>query len=220
MLAWSQKDSSKRVYITDTHGNVRVDESVKTIYEKKETKIYKITSENVAKVLMLSKYLDSTKPIRVCIGSNTSILDYSQLKAGHRLSEIQTKNVFSCKVVNGNLLLSGTAFWLDGKYSAKIEKNVLVNSPLFEQYGSNNWLEVINEYDIPILQVVLKKSDNSIVINGVFFSDDGCEIDTSGTAWQNSYDTPFLYMSQSSRDSVLHEIIERTRGRFTLLHNQ
>ncbi len=66
-------------------------------------------------------------------------------------------------------------FGFDGKRVAKIHDNQLINEEgkNYELHICDKWIEVIDEYDIPILQVDLKKADNSININGVTFDDNG-----------------------------------------------
>jgi hypothetical protein len=194
---------------------IKVQENNGTIIAKQQNNnrtiiIYrKITKYNEDKVLLVNKYIDTTKQI---------ILDAGGIQTEGNMQTL-TKKVpvmFSGKmpiylvVKKGRLLLNCLFYSIEGNVAAKLEYNKLTQKGSgYQEKITEKWLEVIDNNNIPVLQVELNKQKNSIDISGVAFDENGQTCSIFSPEYGFSFfplPKPYLLMSQEDRDKFWYDL--------------
>lgn len=172
----------------------------------KITKVYnKVTEQNKGKVLLLNKYLDTTKTIWIKTGL-VSTYTMERLRMGVTPIILGYEAPLTLKVENGQILLNCIMYDIEGKRAAKIHNNELVNEEgrNYELHITDRYIEIINEYNIPVLQVDLDKQENSISIRGVTFDENGAYTYILADKIVDNYmGKPFIKMKEAEKDSFL-----------------
>ena len=117
-----------------------------------------------------SKPYKTNNKVATRVGVNqTSQLFNVQMDEGVIVQPLGRYAPFSIKRVSKGLLISAIIHSLDGKVIAKIQNNKWVLNPnnYFRKNFDKSALEVIDEYDIPVLQVEYLDGNN-IKMGGVF----------------------------------------------------
>jgi len=117
-----------------------------------------------------SRSYKTNNKVATSVGMNqTSQLFTVQMDEGVIVQPLGRYAPFSIKRASDGLLISAIIHSLDGKVIAKIQNNEWVLNPnnYFQKNFDKSALEVIDEYDIPILQVEYIDK-NRIKIGGIF----------------------------------------------------
>lgn len=171
------------------------------------------TPGNVKNVLLLNKYLDTTKTIWIK-SAVVSAYSIKSLRKGVSPIILGYESPLTIQVVNGQILLNCVMYDIDGRRAAKIHNNELVNEEgrNYEMHSTDRYIEVVNDYNIPVLQVDINKEENSITIRGVTFDEHGYyTYILGGSAVDITMKKPYNKMSQVEKDSFLP--IFRTQAR-------
>jgi len=214
----------KQVIINDNHGKI----SITINNYNTKTKDY---------VLNVSKYIDTSKRINLMLGGGVRISGFiplAQLKKGYTINPVGESStasgiifhggdkILSLKLVKGKLKISGEIFGFNQKCIAVIDNNKL--NPCrsdYRLYVSDKYFELIDDYNIPVLQIELIKESNSIYLGGSFVDERGYNLfSKSYGVISKHYPTPILLMRQSERDSVLYEYLTISHSKLTVIHNQ
>lgn len=178
-----------------------------------------VTESNKNKILLINKYIDTTKEIYIiCGGIHPKTI--GELRYGYYpfVSE-SFKDALNFKVKKGKIYISGVLYGVNGKYLVKIIDNEIIPpSEKYEQYVSEKFFEIFDGNNIPVLKIDINKKDNSITIVGVFFYNHSRIMVSSNASMTDNYDTPFLLMPQSRRDSIIYDTKLFTNSRLKPLH--
>lgn len=199
--SYSQKE------VKNLNGDIIQKGGKKNIYNKKIIVYKEITATNKDKILLLNKYIDTTKEImmKVGFGCPTTL---KQIKIGFQCLGGMA-NFVSLKLNHHQLLLSVKIYNMDNTFVAEVKDNKLVTAgKKYTEYASDKFIEIYNDYHIPVFQIFLDKKSNSITIKGVFFQRDGYEILSDASIQFMNYTKPYLYLTQSERDRYLDECIQ------------
>jgi hypothetical protein len=179
----------------------------------------KLTGSQKANVLLVNKYINKDEYIKVKVGSNTARYPYEWIKKGFQpitstgsngVFGIHIDNIINLKIVGNNLLINSRVKSIDQKLVASIKDNKLEINKGLIQRSSDRFIEIIDEYDIPVLQVVLSK-DNTIEINGVFFSETECVVLSKTGMFQTAF-SPISLMSDNEKKQLLYEIRQAAKN--------
>ena len=159
-------------------------------------------------VLLLNKFLDTTKDICMKNQGNTlcNPFSYAKRKIGLGFLNFGGSNpVFLLKAdAKGYFILNSTVLGIDGQVLSLIENNVInpkSNSAL-KQTSTDSSIRVLNQYGIPVLKINLHKGSNNIDFSCVTFSEDGNTliiISDSGINLLRVF-KPYLLMTQEEKD--------------------
>lgn len=177
----------------------------KNYYEKPE-----LTPLNV------SKYIDTTRPIHIYFGSESTGVRLAQLRAGIApiiISDpITNAKILFIKMVKGRLEISSDVFDFDNKLVVKLENDKVVGSRAFSQYLSDSLLEIFDDYNIPVLQIQLLKECNCIYVGGVFGFSQGYMILSKAEGMRiHQTRNPQLLMKEAERDSARYEYLRSAK---------
>jgi hypothetical protein len=171
-------------------------------------------------VLLVNKYIKKNKPIIIKAGF-TATVDFESLKNGLQIFapkgsgprifgvERDASDIFRIKVVGNNLFINSHVRSIDQKIIAIIRNNSLEVNKGLRQRSSENFIEILDDYGIPVLQIILNK-DNSIEINGVFFSQSSCVIANKNSIYSTSF-TPFDLMNEEERKQTTYKIRQEAK---------
>ncbi|ARK10374.1 hypothetical protein A6C57_08555 [Fibrella sp. ES10-3-2-2] len=167
-----------------------------------------VNNSNKDKVLLVSKYINFKKPVAIRQGGVTYITNVKKLLRGDSIvNYMNIKNIVTLKLVKNTLSVSSKVKSIDQKLVAQVLDNKLIGTAGFSQVITERYLEVVDKYDIPVLQIILNKKLNMIEVNGVFFSDTSYVILAGDAAYSDSYPKQFLLMSDSERNAVMHKVL-------------
>ncbi len=105
---------------------------------------------------------------------------------------------------------------IDQKVTAIVENNELKVSKGLYQRVSEKHFEIFDDYNIPVLQVLLNKKDNSLRVNGVFFSESMCTIISDNSIEFIPFEKPFLLMNPEEKNNAIFKILGKAK-KITLL---
>ncbi len=214
-LSVSFCQNKKPIYVDTLNGDLMTGNSKKFV---SSTIIIKhITQANQNKVLLLSRYIDTTKEILIVFGGDTSYTTIKNLRSGKEVIFIDNYVIPKLYFNKNHFYFSCTVFNINGDYEAKIEENKLLPSEC-EEYGSSNWIEVINKKEIPILQVLLDKKTNSININGLFFTNQTYVLLSDSGMFVRPFKQPFQLMTAEDKNKALYRAISEAKKYLTPLH--
>ena len=216
--SYAQKKDTSRNF-KDVKGDLLMDNSSKTVntYHYNSYKI--VSNENISKLLLLNKYIDINKQLKVKLGGGSISFWFKHVKNGLVLYS-DDYSFIKLKAKGNQLLVDCTIFSIDGDYIAKIENNKLLPSKELEQYGSDRWIEVISKQNIPILQVALSKNDNSIEVGGLFFSESSYTIFSKSGMHIKSANKPYMLMKDEEKRAILYNALKEAKKYLTQLHIQ
>lgn len=187
------------------------------ITEKKTYKVYThIDKNNKDKILRVDKYIDLNKPIYLFWGSNKTPLYKEQLEDGlYPFSDVWSfyetdTTTLKLKLVGNQLMISGKCFPFDEKPFTISSVRGITNNKInkgYEEYATENSLEITDNRGIPLFQLYLNKPSNTIVINGVFFLDSSCVIMGSNGSTAVPY-PPTYKMTEQEKEKVWAECKE------------
>lgn len=111
------------------------------------------------------------------------------------------------KVINNSLAVSTIVRSINQKVVAVVENNKLIVEKGFSQKITEQYFEIKDEYNVPVLQIILDKNTNSIKLNGVFLSDSSYMILSDKGTSTSSFDKPFLLMNEMEKNAAINEIL-------------
>lgn len=165
-----------------------------------------INNTNKSRILLLSKYIDTTKAIYIC-GGITFVTTTRLIRGGAQIFGGFMDDVMHLKIFKNQLLVTSKINNIDGEFIAEIKDNKLISSlKNYNEYASSGFIEIYNEYHNPVFQVSLNKMDNSITVNGIFFFKQSCALLWGKEIKTVNYPAPFKQMSQTQRDSISNVI--------------
>ena len=174
----------------------------------------KYFDKDSSKILLLSKYIDTNKAIIFSFGTNEITIGKLELDNGFTPFSKQiwledSNDYFNLRVVKGQLLLNCKVFEFDGKYVGKIANNKLYTSRKdYELYATDHYIELFDDYNIPVLQIELDKKKNTIFFGGVFNNAYNFLVITKDWAYPYKYGTNKMYLSQGRRDSLYAKYLD------------
>lgn len=138
--------------------------------------------------LFVTKVLDFKKIIRLYIGGNISFLKYKDSTEIPELMNFSDDDeFFKLRFEDGSLKIWCDVPGFDSKFVAKIRNNKLITGNSFNVNSSDRYFEVFDDYNIPILQIELIHSSNSIVVRGVQHVDYGFIVYTGEKTFMFQY---------------------------------
>src|SRR6185312_5213054 len=209
-----------QMHIDSLNGDIIQKGGTKNVY-KKTVVIHKNDKpKNADKILLVNKYLDTTKNILIKFGSNTAGVSMARLRRGFLLpigglSYYPTKDrhydtTFKIKCIKNQITISTILFDIDGKFIARIKDNQLIASPKnYIIYAYDKFIELYNDYHIPVLQLDLDKKSNSITLSGMFYTSAYCVVISPKGFLAFPYNKPYHLLEQQQKDSILFICNER-----------
>ena len=110
---------------------------------------------------------------------------------------------FRIRLDKGNLVINSEVYEFDGKLIGKITNNVLhVANPNYELHAADDFIELYDEFNIPVLQIKLDKRTNSIYFGGAINSPVGWVVITPDSVVMCAPSEHKLLLDTHSRDSM------------------
>ena len=128
-------------------------------------------------VLNVGEYIDIKKPINIIYGNSRSIVAASQLKDGwfpfdriYSFGESPLKKMLKLSINNNHLKIFCEINSFDETNIAIIKDNKIIKHKTsnINFHITGRFMEVIDEYGIPVFQIELNKKKNAIIIGGAF----------------------------------------------------
>lgn len=121
--------------------------------------------------LNISKYIDTSKKIYLSFGGNTKELSMSELRYGFAFDEIigpLDNQSIVLKAIGGEISLDCDIVGFN-QYIAKVRNNSSIQtSEILNLYSTDQYLEIFDKSNIPVLQIELESAKNTIYIGGAF----------------------------------------------------
>jgi hypothetical protein len=128
-------------------------------------------------VLDVNKYIDLTKPINIIYGNSRSIVSASELQDGwfpfdrlYSSGEAPLRRMLKLIMIHDSLKISCEINAFDETNIAVIKDNKIIKHKTSDIsfHITNRFMEVIDQYGIPVFQIELDKKQNAIIIGGAF----------------------------------------------------
>jgi hypothetical protein len=219
LIAWGQ---SKTINIKSQKGDIIAKGGTKNVnYLTTNNNFIQVSSKEVKeKVLLVNKYIDTSKPIEIKFGGNSSYQTLQKLRAGWSPVMFgNDKSMLAIKLERRKLQISTRLHDIDGKYLAQLKNNTL-HVPNIELVNSGeNYVEIIDEYYVPIMQIDLDKRNNAITLKGVFFANDRVVIISDFGFNSFKIRKPFELMTQNEKDYTRRQIRDYAKQLLPPLHD-
>lgn len=158
------------------------------------------------KALLVDKYIKKDKRVTVKIGI-WHTFPYEMLKRGFipGIGGFGIEKIMSLKLVGKTLQVNCEVRSIDQKIIALVKNNKLLVSKGLYQHSEENFIEVVDDYNIPVLQVILQKN-NSIQVNGVFFLENNCVVLNKNRMNILNINKPLFLLDESEQKRIIYEI--------------
>lgn len=184
-----------------------------TINKANSVVIYNnIDNSNKNKILLVDRFINPKIPliIRAGITMHTSVKNLISKRQKVFVGP-GVEDIINFKIINKKLSINSTVRSSDQKVLALVRDNKLVSSKGLYQKITDQYFQVIDDFGVPVLQIILNKMDNSITVNGVFFYDSYCYILNDGNMLVLNFPKSLLEMNANEFKVHQQKILNEAR---------
>lgn len=151
-------------------------------------------------------------------GGAPSPITMNDIRSGHQYFR-GFENFIKLSINKRQLLFSVTILNIDQTFVAEVKDNKLISNPYkYIQYASSKFLEIYNDYHIPVFQVDLDKKTNTITVNGLFYFGDSYMILSKDNMFFDSYLKPYAYLNSQEKSIWLDKSIRKAKELLKPIH--